>query len=134
MGCLLGIPGQVEQMVHRKLALFNHELEFFRVSESVAVDAIEEAIDLFGIIPVQFDVLNPPNRKYGSGQERKKPAPTWSAGFSNFTFRFDDTLRRKAERLAKADKRSLGVWLSLIVEEKIAEIEATAPSRKPRAR
>ena len=55
-------------------------------------------------------------------------------GFSNFTFRFDDTLRRKAERLAKADKRSLGVWLSLIVEEKIAEIEATAPSRKPRAR
>ena len=51
-------------------------------------------------------------------------------GYSNFTFRFDDTLRRKAERLAKADRRSLGVWISLIVEEKVAQTEALAPRKR----
>ena len=58
---------------------------------------------------------------------------TKAEGFTNFTFRFDDALREKAERIAKADKRSLGVWLSMIIEEKIATLEKTAP-HKPRAK
>jgi predicted HicB family RNase H-like nuclease len=55
---------------------------------------------------------------------------TRAEGYTNFTFRFDDALREKAERLAKADKRSLGVWISLLVEEKIAELEPPPTPRK----
>lgn len=52
--------------------------------------------------------------------------PKKAAGFKTFTFRLDDTLRKKAERLAKADTRPLGVWISLAIAEKVAEAE-----RKP---
>ena len=40
--------------------------------------------------------------------QRKCVAMTKAEGFSNFTFRFDDTLRRKAERLAKSDRPIVG--------------------------
>lgn len=52
-------------------------------------------------------------------------------GYTNFTFRFDDVVRRKAERFAKANKQSLGAWLSLVIEEKIAELESAARKAKP---
>lgn len=54
-------------------------------------------------------------------------------GYTNFTFRFDDALRHDAERLAKAEKWSLGVWVATAIEEKIArDTAATRPRKRPK--
>jgi predicted transcriptional regulator len=51
--------------------------------------------------------------------------------FTHFTFRLDRALREKAERLAEEDSRALGVWVSLVIADKVAAAEAArAPSRK----
>ena len=54
--------------------------------------------------------------------------------FTHFTFRFDRALREKAERLAEEDHRALGVWVSLVVADKVAAAEAARPPSRKRAR
>lgn len=116
----------IERAAHQRLAAFSQGNELFKCSAAEAREAVEQALDSMGL---RFVPFNEALAKRKWVREASEDAPT-----TNFTFRFDDALRQKAERYAKADKRSLGVWLSLIVEEKIAELEKETPPRKPRAR
>jgi hypothetical protein len=119
----------VERMVHRRLASVRHENELFRMTDAAAVLEIETVLSALGIVAVPFE--SPLPREPKMREKRERPSPKLNDDFTHFTFRFDRTLREKAERLAEEDHRALGVWLSLVVADKIAATEAArAPSRK----
>ena len=48
----------------------------------------------------------------------------------SFSLMLDEEMRKKAERLAKAEDRSLGWWIHRLVERELASIDP--PGRKVR--
>lgn len=56
------------------------------------------------------------------------------AEFTNFTFRFEDGLRKRAAELAEEKGWSLGSWVARLVAREVASLDSEhpRPSTRPR--
>lgn len=114
----------VERMVHRKLASLRHKNELFRMGEAEAASEIEIVIGTLGFSAGPYVPIPPPPPKPRKKREKREGKPRGAGTL--FTFRFERTLRERAERCAEADQRALGVWVHRLIAEKVATLDRSS--------